>query len=289
MKRFTVLIIVVVYIVLAGCSGKKGPNEISVMTLNIRYDNPEDSVNAWSSRSSIVYDVIRREKPDLLGLQEVLYHQYNYLDSLLTGYESAGVGRDDGGRSGEMNPVFYRKDRFNMVRNVTFWLSDTPEVPGSKAWSSSLPRIVTWTQLVDKKTDEHMFFFNTHFAHDSDTARIMSARLLMSTVDSIAAGFPFVITGDFNVMPGSEAYSLLTGPAESIPLFKDSKDISEENPEGPAYTFNGFSDEPGSIRLDYIFVSNDMRVLQHRTLMKKEQGVFVSDHWPVIAVVTTEQ
>ena len=82
-----------------------------------------DSVNAWPNRVSQVCNFIKDEKPDLLGMQEVLWHQYMVLDSLLTDYTSVGVGRDDGARGGEMNPVFFRKDKFDMVRTITFWLS----------------------------------------------------------------------------------------------------------------------------------------------------------------------
>ena len=122
-------------------------------------------------------------------MQEVLWNQYKIYDSVLTGYTSAGVGRDDGARGGEMNPVFFRKEKFDMVRTITFWLSDTPEVPGSIGWGASLPRIVTWMELVDKNNHEHFFYFNTHFAHDSDSARIMSSTILLKEVKKIA-GFP---------------------------------------------------------------------------------------------------
>jgi endonuclease/exonuclease/phosphatase family metal-dependent hydrolase len=255
------------------------------MTLNVRYDNPRDSVNAWPNRASQVCSFILSEKPDILGMQEVLWRQYEVLDSVLKEYSSAGVGRDDGAKAGEMNPVFFRKERFDMVRNITFWLSDTPEVPGSRGWGASLPRIVTWMELVDKNTHEHFFFFNTHFAHDSDSARIMSSRILLREVNKISEGFPFIISGDFNMDPSSKGYSILTGPDESIPLIKDSYLISQKKPYGPAYTFNGFSDKPGRGRIDYIFVKNGMKVLDHSTVIKKEKGIYISDHWPVKSTV----
>jgi len=104
-------------------------------------------------------------------------------------------------------------------------------------------------------------------------------------VEKLTDGSPFIITGDFNTLPTSKAYSILTGPAESVPALKDSYTISEKKPLGPSYTFNGFSDKPGSRRIDYIFVKNGMRVLDHRTLIKKDRGVFISDHWPVETTV----
>ncbi|NSW94119.1 MAG: endonuclease/exonuclease/phosphatase family protein, partial [Bacteroidales bacterium] len=254
-------------------------------TLNLRYDNPRDSLNAWPNRAPIVTGFIEEEKPELLGLQEALYHQYEYLDSLLTDYNSIGVGRDDGGRSGEMCPVFYLKDRFDFIRTKTFWLSETPETPGSQAWGANLPRIVTWVELKDRNTGKHLYFFNTHFAHDSDSARIMSSSLLLHRVDSISAGSPFVITGDFNMTHSSKGYSILTGPYESVPLLQDTYVVSERDHTGPAYTFNGFSDKARDGRIDYVFVRNGIRVLRHRTFIIKEHGIFISDHWPVMALI----
>ena len=185
-----------------------------------------------------------------------------------------------------MNPVFFRKERFELVRTITFWLSETPEVPGSKAWGANLPRIVTWIELSEKTTHEHFYFFNTHFAHDSDSARIMSAGLLLDKVDSIAAGFPFIITGDFNMLHSSKGYDILTGPYESVPLLSDSYAVTEKRPLGPAYTFNGFSENNSSGRIDYIFVRIGMKVLEHKTFIRKEHGIYISDHWPVMATVS---
>lgn len=273
-------------IIFAGCSKKSDKDVIKVMTFNIRYDNPRDSLNAWPNRAEQVCEFIKNERPDLIGMQEVLLRQYSVLDSALTDYTSVGVGRDDGAKGGEMNPVFFRKDRFDMIRTITFWLSDRPEVPGSKGWGASLPRIVTWMELADKNTHEHFFYFNTHFAHDSDSARIMSSRILLDQVAKISDGSQFIITGDFNMQPTSTGYSILTGPAESVPAIKDTYTISEKRPWGPTYTFNGFSDKPGTGRIDYIFVKSGMRALEHRTMIKKESGVFISDHWPVEAVVS---
>ncbi len=285
MRRLLVYCFIFIIVSIGGCSKKSNKDVIKVMTFNIRYDNPHDSVNAWPNRAAQVCDFIKNEEPDLLGLQEVLLRQYLILDSALTDYTSVGVGRDDGAKGGEMNPVFFRKERFDLIRTITFWLSDTPDVPGSKGWSSSLPRIVTWMELADKNTHEHFYYFNTHFAHDSDSARIMSSKILLDQVAKISNGSPFILTGDLNMLPTSTGYSILTGPAESVPAIKDSFTISEKRPWGPTYTFNGFSDKPGAGRIDYIFVKSGMRALEHRTIIKKQDGVFISDHWPVEATV----
>jgi endonuclease/exonuclease/phosphatase family metal-dependent hydrolase len=285
MRKLHFCFVVIFFSAIAGCSHKEVKNSIKVMTMNVRYDNPADSINAWSKRAAQVCSFLLKESPDILGMQEVLWNQYQVLDSVLKDYSSVGVGRDDGARGGELNPVFFRKDKFDMVRTLTFWLSDTPEIPGSRGWGASLPRIVTWMELVNKDSHKHFFYFNTHFAHDSDSARIMSSRILLEMVGKIAEGFPFIITGDFNMLPTSKGYGILTGPDESVPLLKDSYIISEKRPYGPSYTFNAFSDKPGQGRIDYIFVRNGMRVLDHSTIIKKDRGVYISDHWPVIATV----
>jgi endonuclease/exonuclease/phosphatase family metal-dependent hydrolase len=288
MKNLFVSSVVLCLVILSGCSHKNTGNNIKVMTLNIRYDNPEDSIYAWTERASQVCAFIDDERPDILGMQEVLWTQYQYLDSVLTEYSSVGVGRNDGSREGEMNPVFFRKGRFDPVRNITFWLSDSPDVAGSKGWGASLPRIVTWMELVDKRNHKHFFFFNTHFAHDSDSARLMSSKILLKEVNKIAEGYPFIISGDFNMPPTSTGYSILTGPNESVPLIKDSYVITEKRPYGPVCTFNGFSDKKETARIDYIFVRNGMKVLEYKTVTKKDHGIFISDHWPVLTSVSFE-
>lgn len=285
MKKLSNYLIVVLFFVLIGYSCKSEKNTIKVMTFNIRYDNPGDSINAWSDRASQVCNFILIENPDIIGMQEVMRSQSELLDSVLTGYSSIAVGCVDGVKEGEMNPIFYRKDKYDMVRNLTFWLADSSGVPGSLGWGASVPRIVTWMELVDKNSHEHLFFFNTHFADDSDSARIMSSKILLSNIEKITEGFPFIITGDFNMLPTSTGYKILTGPAESIPLLKDAYSVSEKRPSGPSFTYNGFSDKPGTDRIDYIFVKNGMKVLEHKTVVKKDRGIFISDHWPVEATI----
>ncbi|HMO32699.1 MAG TPA: endonuclease/exonuclease/phosphatase family protein [Lacibacter sp.] len=259
-----------------------GQQHLTAVSFNIRYDNPADGAQAWPHRLPVVLRFLTREQPDLLGLQEVLHHQYMQLDSALPGYTSVAAGRTDGKIAGEMNPVFFRKDRFQLLQSNTFWLSETPGIAGSRAWGAGLPRIVTWVELLDRQRQRRLFFFNTHFAHDSEAARTRSAALLRRMVDSIAAGAPFFLTGDFNMPPTAEGYALLT---QSPRLLHDSYVIAETPPQGPTDTFNGFSGQPHPGRIDYIFVSNGLRVLQHRTVYRKENGLFISDHWPVVAGV----
>jgi len=270
------------------CSGSKTNENIKVITFNIRNDNPRDSINAWPNRKNLVIGFLKEEKPDLFGLQEALWHQYAAIDSALEGWSSVGVGRDDGKRKGEMNPLFFNEKRFKMVRGNTFWLSETPDIPGSKGWGANLPRIVTWVELKEIKTGKTLYYFNTHFAHDSDSARVMSATLLLDQVRKIAGNEKFIITGDFNMRPNSRAYSILIEAGKSKPLLSDSYKISQSVPEGPVGTSNSWSDMSRDNRIDYIFVRNGMKVNSIKTVVRKQGNVFISDHWPVVAEISLE-
>ncbi len=258
---------------------------IKVITFNIRYDNPRDGINAWPNRKDFLIGFLKEEKPDLFGLQEALWHQYASIDSAMKGYISYGVGRDDGDKKGEMNPLFVNAEKFEVVRYNTFWLSETPDLPGSKGWGASLPRIVTWVELKEEKNGDTLYYFNTHFAHDSDSARVMSAGILLNEVRKIAGESRFVITGDFNMTPDSRAYSILTETDAEKPLIVDSYKISETPPAGPVGTFNGWNDTPRENRIDYIFVRNGIKVKSISTVVKKQGEIFISDHWAVVAEV----
>lgn len=272
------IILALLLIVISGCS-QRG-STVEVVSLNIRYDNPADGINAWPERRDMLAAYLIRESPDLFGIQESLWHQYAYLDSIVADYGSVAAGRDDGKKAGEMTPLFFRKDMFELSGSGTFWLSETPDLPGSKGWGAVLPRIVTWASLILKESGEQLYFFNTHFSHMSDSARVMSSKVLRSEVERIAGDHLFIITGDFNMLPGSKAYNELV-----ISPIVDSFAESIDPPEGLAYTFNGFSEETGSGRIDYIFVKKGLRVLSHSTRKLIQDSVFISDHWPVKAAL----
>jgi endonuclease/exonuclease/phosphatase family metal-dependent hydrolase len=283
MKR-TLPLLLIIAIAIISCSREKSLI-LDVMSLNIRYDNPGDAPNAWPDRKAFMLSYLQEEAPDILGLQEALWHQYHYLDSALAGYESIGAGRNDGERAGEMTPVFFRRDSFTALNSSTFWLSETPSVPGSRGWGAVLPRIVTWVELQENSSGKRFFFFNTHYSHMSDSARLMSSGILLRQVEDIAGAMPFVITGDFNMLPDSRAYDRLTEGGNEGSLIVDSYTISENAPSGLSYTFNGFRDEQGRGRIDYIFVSRGAGVVTHETPSPKQGELFISDHWPVKATV----
>ena len=254
---------------------------IDVMSFNIRLDTQHDGPNAWPHRAGMVAGFVNDQIPDLLGMQEVLWHQYLYLDSALIGYGSVAAGRDDGLREGEACPVFYRLGRFDRLDRGSFWLSATPDVPGSVGWGAALTRVATWVRLYDKVRQDTLLFINTHFDHVSDSARVMSSGVLLGRLKELAGNNDFIITGDFNARPGSLAIERMTEEGYAMDSFM----LSETPPSGESYTFNGFKEEPGEGRIDYIFVREGMKVLSHKTHRIIEEGVFISDHWPVTARV----
>ena len=275
---FAVLLTAILFISFAGVESR----EIDVITFNIRCDNPDDSINAWPNRAPLVAGFINDKIPDLLGMQEVLWHQYRYLDSALIGYGSVAAGRDDGMQMGEACPVFYRLERFSPVNSGTFWLSSSPDVPGSVGWGAALTRIATWVRLYDKTVKDTLLYMNTHFDHISDSARVRSSAVLLEKLKELAGDNNFVITGDFNALPGSLAIGRMKEGSFAV----DSYDISGTAPAGESYTFNGWRDAQGEGRIDYIFVRSGMKVRSHETFRIIEDGVFISDHWPVKATVT---
>jgi endonuclease/exonuclease/phosphatase family metal-dependent hydrolase len=255
---------------------------LRVMTYNIRFDNPADQGTrySWSARRDRVASVIRFHQPAIVGIQEGLLHQVMDLEDRLDGYEWVGVGRKSGGD--EYNAVFYRTRRVELLAHDTFWLSTTPNEPGSISWGAGLPRIATWVRVRDRVSGDTLLVMNTHFDHESREAQTKSARLLAEVVPQRAKGAPAVVMGDLNVEPDTPPIDALHGP-EAPGTLRDAFDITETPHHGPVSTFNHFNPTvlPGR-RLDYIFVSAGVRVLRHGHLGTRWNGAFPSDHLPVL-------
>ncbi len=253
------------------------------MTFNIRYNNPQDSLNSWPYRKDKLCSQVLFYETDILGAQEALNDQVQDLESCLQGYERVGVGRDDGKTKGEYSAIFVKKDKFSVLNSGTFWLSETPSVPGSKGWDAACVRICTWAKLKNKTSRATLFVFNTHFDHMGKIARRNSGHLIVHYIDSIAGKAPAILTGDLNSTPQEEAVQAILDPTNVCKL-SDSKSLSIEKHYGPDGTFNAFKNKENSDNpIDYIFVTKDFKVLKHATLSQSWQGRFSSDHFPVWA------
>lgn len=250
----------------------------NLATYNLRLNLASDGPNAWPQRRDAVRALIRYHQWDLFGTQEALPEQIEDLDAL-SEYAHVGVGRDDGVRAGEFSAIYYRRDRFRALRSGTFWLSETPETP-SKGWDARCcKRIVTWVELRDRREAKaaSFFVFNTHFDHEGQVARRESAKLLLDRAQSLAAGRPLLVIGDFNATPESEPLQILHA------ALQDARSTSETEPYGPVGTFNDFKiDAPLQERIDHLLHSPHWRVLSYAALTDSVAGRFPSDHLPVL-------
>lgn len=256
---------------------------LNVMTFNIRYNTPRDSINAWPNRKDFAATQIRFHQAHIVGLQEALHGQLTDLEQALPQYKYLGVGRDDGQTKGEFSAILYDSTRLQALRSETFWLSETPEKAGSKSWDAAFPRIVTWALFKDRKTKKQFYVFNTHFDHIGKVARRSSAAILLKKVSEMAGNKTAFITGDFNAHPNDEPIQVIMDNNNPLHL-TDSKSLSQQGHYGPTGTFNAFGPKENSDQpIDYIFLKGKATVLQHATLSQTWQGRFSSDHFPVFA------
>lgn len=256
-------------------------DDLRVMSFNIRYGTANDGKDAWPTREKLVLDVIRKYQPDLLGTQETLPFQAEYLQSQLPEFSYVGWSRDTS-PNGEQCGVFIRTDRFDVVESGQFWLSETPEEKFSKSWDSSLPRVATWVRLKDKLSDgRQLLFMNTHFDHRGVEARRNSAMLLRRRAAEMAADQPVVVTGDFNCDEGSEPWTELVNDK----MLKDSFREFQPEKAGNEGTFHGFTGQPGDARIDWILSTKHFTATETQIDRTNDSGRFPSDHFPVTAIL----
>ena len=262
---------------------------LRVMTFNLRYAAADDGDNGWELRRDQLVETIRAFTPDILGTQECLAAQAGFLRQALPEYGFVGIGRENGRLAGEMCAIFYRTDRFVKLAAGHFWLSEKPNVPGSKSWDSALPRMVSWVRLRDAGDSTLVFsLFNTHFDHVGTVARLRSAQALR---DSIAAKTGFeraIVTGDFNTpadTAGTSPYHELTGdPGESGSRLVDAYRAlhAAGSNEG---TYHGFTGQSDGTRIDWILLTPDLVPMEAQIVRSQREGRYPSDHFPVTAVI----
>jgi endonuclease/exonuclease/phosphatase family metal-dependent hydrolase len=277
--RITIVAFAIACVALSIAGQVSHAASIRVMSFNIRYDEPRDGVNAWPNRKQKVADVIRFHKADLVGVQEALLTQLRDLESMLPGFAWCGVGRTDGKEGGEYSAILYRKSRFQIQECRTFWLSPSPDVAGSKGWDAAFSRIVTWAKFRDRVARKSFIHFNTHFDHVGQTARVESSKLILERINSSAGKLPYVLTGDFNIVESNEAYGKMAGG------MSDARYVSKNPHFGGDSTWTGFKQIESGRKIDYVFVRKGMTVMEHGILSDQWNGLWASDHLPVIAEV----
>jgi endonuclease/exonuclease/phosphatase family metal-dependent hydrolase len=256
---------------------------VTVMSYNIRMDTKADGVNQWGYRIEKVTDLIKKHNPDLFGVQEALHNQMMDLQNNLPDYQFIGVGRDDGKEKGEYSAIFYKKDKFEVLKQNTFWLSETPTIPGSKSWDAAITRVVTFAVVKEKSSGKSFIYANTHFDHIGKEARKNSANtikhLLLDFMKDYKA-IPVLVSGDFNSEPTAEPYlNMIDGKELQLTDARPGTDVTG--------TFCGF--EVGKIEcrtIDYIFHSAQWKASNYKVIQENDGKYYPSDHLPVMASFT---
>ena len=259
-----------------------GAQPVKVMTYNIRYDNPGDGVNQWDKRKSKVFDLLKKYDPDIIGVQEALYHQLTDISDDLRAYQFFGAGRDDGKQKGEHSAIFIRKDRFKILEQNTFWLSKSPEVPGSKDWDAAITRVATWARLEDLRTKRVFLIINTHFDHIGKESRKHAAALLKERAAVLGKDLPVVITGDFNFKREAPPYEVMMDPS-GIRLI----DTAPGNAPGTACGFE-VNARPCSA-IDYIYHTPHWTAKNYQVVQDNDGKYYPSDHLPVTAELSLKK
>jgi len=282
MKLIIYLLLLSVFALI--CCGKK-QHELTVMTFNIRFDNPADGINRWDARIPLFTEYMDSVAPDIAGMQEVLHNQIIDILDMMPGYAYTGTGRDDGKTGGEYSPIYYREDRFTLEDHSQFWLSETPEVPGSRSWDAAITRIVSWAALRDRKSGEIIYVFNTHFDHRGVQARLNSIELMSEKINEIAGDYPVVVLGDFNIRKGSDDYDFMVDNFAGNNGLTNAEYISQNPVVNADATFNGFRTDIEPRVIDFIFTDKNFEVNWYRVDKVMENRIFISDHWPVVAEI----
>ena len=263
---------------------ESGELNVRVLSFNIRYGTALDGMDAWPYRKELVYDVIRRQDSDFVGLQEALRFQIDAIRESVPGYDEVGVGRDDGRQAGEYSAILYKSDRWRAVDSGTLWLSDTPDDPGSMTWGNEITRIVTWARFVEEESGRAVQVFNTHFDHISQPSRVKSAELLASRIASREPADPVIVTGDFNAGEGNPAILYLKNTANESPVLVDT--FRALHPDADAVgTGGGFEGRRDGPKIDYVFAEPDARVREAGIIRDSRNGRYPSDHFPVYAEI----
>ena len=280
------LVAVLALVSAASVMRSASPIELSVMTFNIRTANGRDGDNAWPHRKVVVADAIAAVSPHLVGLQEAVSAQIEYLEEALPDYRWLGIDRGLNGGEGlsEYTPIFYRHSELSPIESGNFWLTDTPDQPPEfrefRGRRLRWGRIVTWARFHHLASGKELYAYNTHLTLRRGSQQVDSARLISDRIASLPRGSAVVVTGDFNA-PGGESETWRVATAQGL---EDAWLVAEER-RGPAFTLSMFGPpvDWGVGRLDWVLVGGPVRVRSVETLAHNDQGRYPSDHYPVAA------
>lgn len=254
--------------------------DLKVMTYNIRLSVDSDKENSWNNRKDDALALMSYYHPDYFGVQEAIPQQMIDIKTNMKDYDFVGVGRDDGKNQGEYSAIFYDKNKLEVTKSGTFWLSETPEKP-SKGWDAAYNRVCTYAFFKIKKTGKQFLAMNLHFDHVGDVARVNSAKLILEKIKKLnLKNLRLTLTGDFNLTDDSEPIKIMSKSLDNAFYH------SEKPHYGPKGTFTGFDiNTIPQDRIDYIFVKG-FEVLSNRTINdRRENLLYPSDHFPILAEI----
>ncbi len=265
---------------------------LKIATFNVRYGTAMDGRNSWKFRKRLLFKSLGDMNPDIMGLQECLPFQVDEIKENLPSHEFIGLGRFHGvpadeiheHLSGEHCSIMFKTERLKLQKCGTCWHSDTPDIPGSMTWGNNIPRITTWGIFGDRKSNRRFVMFNTHFHWDEPYVTNATWQLIKN-IEQIAGDMPVVLTGDFNLGPESTTHKILTGKSvsESKLVFKDIWEAVGKQGSGSG-TSHSFSGKPEN-RIDWILVSEEFLPLSVDRIIVSENGIYPSDHFPLVAKV----
>ena len=280
-KRVLQIWVILAMMCLTPWAASAADQVVRVMTFNLRYASPKPP-NSWPERRPVMRECIEKMDPDLIGTQEGLYPQIKDLASDLPSYEWLGLGREGGSR-GEYMAVFYRKSRFEPLEYDHFWLSDTPDVIGSRSWTNTVRRMVTWVKFLDRFAGQEFFLWNTHFDHQVQGSREKSAALVRSRIEALKTTLPLLLIGDFNATAGANAaYSILVNDG----FLTDTWNSAKERRGEIVRTFHNFNGPvAGDARIDWILSRGPVACDATEIVTFQKNGQYPSDHFPVMSWV----
>ena len=258
-------------------------DEIKVMSFNVRTDSSSDGANGWSYRKAACVEMIKDQKPTIIGFQEAQYTaQWSYLkEQLADDYKGFGVSRTTGKESGsgECMGIMYDKNVVEKLDGGTFWLSETPNVP-SKGWDSANTRCSTWGLFKHKPTGKKFYYINTHLDHEGNTARIEGMKLIAKYLEEYKDLYPLFLTGDMNADSSDKALQAIRDFMWNTRFYAPTELTDFKS------TYNGWKTTTNNKIIDHIYCSKNAKVVEYHTITEKYGSAkFISDHYPIYSIV----
>lgn len=256
--------------------------KLSLITCNIRFDNPADGDNAWPHRRDLLIETLLKYSPDVIATQEGRYGQLVNMAALLPDYELIDSHRS--WIKERMYPSFFiKKRKFEVIKSEDLWLSETPLIAGSRSFDSAFPRLMTWVKVQPINSEDKFLFVNTHLDHIKTETRLNQVNVLAREIRRFwKEDSDLIIMGDFNDSPDSEVRKLLE---KEFPGLQDTWKLFNPTEETSHHAFTG--EMQNGSRIDWILVDSRLKV--ENCLMDKTQkdGKYPTDHFPIVCSIST--